>query len=107
MNCKNDCKRCGNFCEKLNNGYLSILDVSRKLGFTKNAVKYHLKFMPCNLKVRTNDNRIFISPDGVQWLQNKMKRSKKNVYDEVELLKTKVDCLLAMNDKLISILDRR
>ena len=56
----------------MKNNYLSVLEVSKKLGFTKNAVKYHLKKLPPEMLEKDENNRIFISPEGVELLRGKM-----------------------------------
>lgn len=92
-------------------GSKTILQVSHELGFTKNAVKYHVKCMPDNFKWTNSDGRIFITLEGVEWLRNKMQRSKAvcktiNVYEEIDLLKAKVDTLINIDNRLLSLVRR-
>ena len=42
----------------MKDNYLSVLKVSKKLGFTKKAVKYHLKKLPPEMLQKDENNRI-------------------------------------------------
>lgn len=72
----------------MKNNYLSVLEVSKKLGFTKNAVKYHLKKLPAEMLEKDENNRIFISPEGVDFLREKMGEKEPESNQEIEPGKT-------------------
>lgn len=72
----------------MKNNYLSVLEVSKKLGFTKNAVKYHLKKLPAEMLQKDENNRIFISPEGVEYLREKMGEKEAETVQDKEPGKT-------------------
>lgn len=52
--------------------YKTILEASRDLGFTKNAVKYHVSKLPAEMILKDDKGIVFISPEGVEMLRETM-----------------------------------
>lgn len=52
--------------------YKTILEASRDLGFTKNAVKYHVSKLPVEMIHKDEKGIVFISPEGVEMLRETM-----------------------------------
>lgn len=60
------------YCDDNFEGYKTLLKISRELGYTKNAVKYHVRCMPKEMKTQNKDGLILISPEGVKWLAERV-----------------------------------
>lgn len=52
--------------------YKTILEAARDLGFTKNAVKYHVSKLPAEMVDKDEKGIVYISPEGVEALRETM-----------------------------------
>lgn len=48
---------------------LTLLEASRALGTTKNAVKYHIKKLPEGMVYKSSDGKQYITPQGLELLR--------------------------------------